>query len=98
MQHQAHRGYFKRLTCVPWVNRCTGLPLQDDESRATHGLDYHSHGPDPLLDLKDYENMAKRQALSLVVLGVGMIDGRNEAVRSGKAGFDMTWSYTSAAV
>jgi hypothetical protein len=27
-----------------------------------------------------------------------MIDGRNEAVRSGKAGFDMTWSYTSAAV
>jgi hypothetical protein len=74
------------------------LPLQDEVSRATHVLDYHSHGPDTILDLVDYEIMAKRRALSFMVLGVDMIDGRNEAVRSGKAGFDMTWSYTSAAV
>jgi hypothetical protein len=59
MQHQANRGYFKRLTCVPWVDRYTGLPVQDDRSRATHVLDYHSHGPDTLLDHKDYETTAK---------------------------------------
>jgi len=59
------------LTCVPWVNRSTGLPLQDEVSRAIHVLDYRSHGPDALLDREDYESVAKRRALALGILGGG---------------------------
>lgn len=68
---KAQRGYFKRLTCVPWVNRRTGLPLEYEVSRGPHVLDYHNHGPDALLDLEDYESLAKKRALSHGILGDG---------------------------
>lgn len=65
----AHGGCFRRLTCVPWVNWRNGLPLRDEQSRAPHVRDYHSHGPDALLHLEDYESVAKRRALALGILG-----------------------------